>query len=200
MKILGLTGDIACGKSSVARLLGEYGAAQLDSDLLVRQLYADAAFASRIQSLFSSEVSDLDGAVDRAKLAALVFADKAKLRALEKLVHPSVALLRARRLRELELAGQKVVTIEAVKLLESGQGAICDEIWCVVCAPDVQLRRLMHDRDLSEVEAQQRLQNQPTRAQKSALARDVPLLWLENNGSMDDLRALVARHWTRFLA
>jgi dephospho-CoA kinase len=70
----------------------------------------------------------------------------------------------------------------------------------VVCAPDVQLRRLMQKRDLSEQEAQARLQNQPSRAQKLVLAQNVPLIWIENNGSLDELSALVAREWTRFLA
>jgi dephospho-CoA kinase len=82
-EILGLTGDIACGKSSVARMLQEKGAEALDSDQLVRELYADAEFAERVQALFASEICDSSGGVDRAKLGALVFCDAAKLRALE---------------------------------------------------------------------------------------------------------------------
>ncbi len=200
MKVLGLTGDIACGKSSVAQILADRGAAPLDADLLVRELYADSVFACRVQLLFAGEILDADGGIDRARLGALVFADAQALGALEKLVHPAVAELRAQKLRELEVAGQEVATIEAVKLLESGQGAICDEIWCVVCAPDVQLRRLIERRGLSESEARLRLSNQPSRPEKRVLAQAVPLIWIENNGSLDELRALVARQWTRFLA
>lgn len=200
MQVLGLTGDIACGKSSVAKMLAERGAAMLDSDHLVRELYADAGFAPRVQALFADQIRDSNGAIDRARLGAQVFGDAVKLAELEALVHPAVARLRAHKLDDLKVAGQKVVTIEAVKLLESGQGAICDEIWCVVCAPEVQLRRLIGLRGLSESQAQERLRLQPLRADKRILARDVPLIWLENNEGLDELRALVARQWTRFLA
>ncbi len=199
MRILGLTGDIACGKSSVAQILHEKGVTALDSDQLVRELYADVAFAARVQALFEGEIRDSKRAIDRAKLGALVFGDAVKLRELERLVHPAVAKLRAQKLGALDAAGQKVVSVEAVKLLESGQGTICDEIWCVVCSPDVQLRRLMKNRGLSEDAARSRLQNQPSREAKQVLARDVPLIWLENNGSLGELRAFVAREWTRFL-
>lgn len=200
MKILGLTGDIACGKSSVARILSELGAAALDSDWLVRELYAQNEFAAQVQALFEAPILEPSGGVDRAKLGALVFEDAAKLRGLETLVHPAVAALRGDKLRDLEAAGQRVASIEAVKLLESGQGAACDEIWCVVCAPDVQLARLMQHRGLDAGAAQLRLQSQPSRAQKEHLAGDVPLVWIENNAGFPELRALVARQWTRFLA
>lgn len=200
MKILGLTGDIACGKSTVARWLEGRGAAVLDSDWLVRELYANSSFAARVQRLFQSDVRDENGSINRKKLGAVVFGDAAKLRALEILVHPEVARLRAEKLRDLRASGQKVVVVEAVKLLESEQGAACDEIWCVVCSPDVQLRRLVEKRGLSEKEAHLRLQSQPSRAEKLELARDTPLVWIENNDSLQQLSAQVARQWTRFLA
>ena len=200
MKILGLTGDIACGKSTVAQLLAGRGAATLDSDLLVRDLYADSAFAARVQQLFGGDVRDSNGVIDRAKLGALVFGDAAKLRQLELLVHPAVAQLRAQKLRELANRGEKVVVIEAVKLLESGQAQGCDEIWCVVCSPAVQLERLVQKRGLSEAQARLRLESQPSRATKSSLAQDTPLIWIENDASLEQLSAQVARQWTRFLA
>lgn len=199
MRVLGLTGDIACGKSSVAQMLAALGAAPLDADWLVRELYADRAFAARVQALFDTEILDANGAIDRAKLGAFIFCDAGKLRLLETLVHPAVAELRAQKLQKMKAAGERVATIEAVKLLESGQGAICDQIWCVVCAPDVQLARLMQKRGLSEAEARARLRFQPTRDAKLALAGAVPLVWIENNNSLDELRAVVARQWTRFL-
>jgi dephospho-CoA kinase len=200
MQLLGLTGDIACGKSSVARLLEVKGAATLDSDLLVRELYAHPDFASRIASLFDAPIRDENGAIDRAKLGALVFNDAAQLHKLESLVHPAVAALRREKLRDLETAGQKIVVIEAVKLLESGQGRECDVVWCVICSLDVQMRRLKENRNLSETQARARLENQPSREAKLALAGQVPLVWIENNGTMDELAAQVERHWTQFLA
>ena len=200
MRILGLTGDIACGKSTVAKMLAEKGAATLDSDLLVRELYADPGFSARVQALFEESIVDEKQGVDRAKLGPLVFQNARKLRELEALVHPAVASLRAEKLRLLAAAGQKVVVVEAVKLLESGQGSACDAVWCIVCSPEVQIERLMTRRGLSEAEAQARLQHQPSRAQKQMWAGQTPLVWLENNGSWDELCALVAQKWTQFLA
>lgn len=198
MRILGLTGDIACGKSTVARLLAQRGVATLDADLLVRELYRNPAFVPRVQALFDAPVIADDGSIDRTKLAEPVFEDAQKLRQLELLVHPAVASLRGEKLRALEAAGEQAVVVETVKLLESGQGSICDEIWCVVCSPEVQLRRLIENRGLSASEAQVRLKNQPSREDKLALAQSTPLVWMENDGTLDELAAQVAREWTRF--
>ncbi|HEX8464016.1 MAG TPA: dephospho-CoA kinase [Abditibacterium sp.] len=200
MRILGLTGDIACGKTSVAQMLEDFGAVTLDADLLVRELYADRAFAARVQALFETPILDPNAGVDRVKLGALVFGNAAQLRRLEVLVHPAVAAVRKEKLRALEASGQKVVVLEAVKLLESGQGTVCDAIWCVVCSAQVQIERLMTRRGLSEAQARARLQNQPSREAKQNLAQPTPLVWLENDGDFAELRALVARHWTLFLA
>ncbi len=197
MKILGLTGDIASGKSTVARLLSEAGASHLDADLLVRELYADAEFAARIEARFGA-VTGADGGVDRALLAPLVLGDEAKLRDLEAIVHPAVAALRAQKIAELERNGAEAVVIEAVKLLESGQGALCDEIWCVTARPEIQLKRMIENRGLSAEQAQERLRNQPPRADKEHLAGAVPLVWIDNSGLLCDLRQSVARQWKRF--
>lgn len=198
MRILGLTGDIACGKSTVAGLLARKGVATLDADLLVRELYSNPEFVHRVEALFNTTLTDKTGSIDRTKLAALVFEDAEKLHQLELLVHPAVAELRSEKLRALEAAGENYVVVEAVKLLESGQGSICNEVWCVVCAPEDQLRRLMENRGLSAAEAQGRLKNQPSRNEKIALAKSTPLVWIENDGTLEELAAQVAREWTRF--
>ena len=197
MKILGLTGDIACGKSTVARLLGERGARHLDADLQVRELYGDLDFAAQLAARFGDILSE-SGAVDRAKLAPLVFDNPANLRDLESLVHPAVAALRARQLADLRAQGCDVAVVEAVKLLESGQGAACDEVWCVFAAADVQLRRLIENRGLNQDDARARLLNQPSRAEKRDLAGGVPLVWIENSGTPAQLEEIVAREWKRF--
>ena len=197
MKILGLTGDIACGKSTVARLLGELGAVHLDADLQVRELYSDLEFAAKLEARFGAILSE-SGAVDRAKLAQIVFNNPENLRALETLVHPAVAALRARQLAELRAQRQDVAAVEAVKLLESGQGAGCDEIWCVVANAEVQLRRLTQNRAMTLQQAKARLDNQPSRADKEKLAGAVPLIWIDNSGTLAQLEQIVAREWKRF--
>ena len=197
MKILGLTGDIACGKSTVARLLGERGASHLDADLQVRELYCNRDFAAQLAARFG-DVLDQSGGVDRAKLAALVFDDAARLRELESLVHPAVAQLRQRQIDELKVQGREVVVVEAVKLLESGQGAVCDEVWCVTAAPDVQLSRLIENRGLTPDQARARLSNQPSRAEKERWAGRAPLVWIDNSGSPAQLETRIEEQWKRF--
>ena len=197
MKIIGLTGDIACGKSTVARLLGERGAVHLDADLQVRELYSDLDFAAQLAARFGDILSE-SGAVDREKLAAMVFEDPDNLRDLESLVHPAVAALRARQLNELRAQGVAVAVVEAVKLLESGQGAQCDEIWCVVADADVQLRRLIENREMTPEAARARLNNQPSRADKEKLAGAIPLVWIDNSGTPAQLEEIVAREGKRF--
>ncbi len=199
--LLGLTGGIACGKSSVARLLAARGAIVLDADAIVHELYAEPKFAARVAALFEADVRRADGTIDRAALGRIVFADKLALRRLETLVHPAVAALRDEKLRALnELTPRPpAVVLEAVKLIEAGQAELCALVWCVVCEPDVQLRRLMTTRGLSEADARARLANQPSLQEKIAALKDIPLLFIENNGTEDELQRRVDGEWTAFL-
>jgi dephospho-CoA kinase len=210
MKLLGLTGNIACGKSTVARLLQEMGAAHIDADLLVHELYADRDFAAQVSSLltprFEKEsgmpVPSLlrpDGSVNRAVLGALVFADQGALRILEALVHPEVAARREARLQELRERPEPppVVVLEAVKLVESGQARGCHEVWCVVCDREVQLERLVKGRGLSAEEAEARLDAQPPFSSKMERLAGNSLALVHNNGTPEQLRAQVEAAWKR---
>jgi dephospho-CoA kinase len=199
---LGLTGDIACGKSTVARLLEEQGATLIDSDLLVRELYHRPEFAQRVAELFRGRgeehaLRQADGSIDRVVLGKLVFNDAAALRRLEALVHPAVAALREEKVTTLQARSPAppAVIFEAVKLIESGQARGCDVVWCVTCEPDVQLARLMTQRGLSEEAARARLANQPGVAQKRAMLGEVPLVLIPNNSGLEVLRARVEQEW-----
>lgn len=210
MKLLGLTGDIACGKSSVAALLVELGAAHVDADQLVHDLYADRTFATEVVALFAPRFENNvvaavqalikeDGSVNRAALGQLVFNDAPALRRLEALVHPAVAALREvhlRILRERENPPD-VVVLEAVKLIESGQWRGCDALWCVVCDREVQLQRLMQTRGLGLQAARARLAAQPGFGQKMEMVGGAPLTLIHNNGTPEQLRAQVLAAWKR---
>ncbi len=198
MKILGLTGDIAAGKSTVARLLQARGAALLDADQGVHELYAQPDFAATIAGQFG-DVLDASGVIDRTKLGTLVFSSPAKMVQLEALVHPAVATLRHQQLQRLRDHGERAVVVEAVKLLESGQGHGCDEIWCVVAWHSVQMQRLMNERRMARDDAQRRLDAQPSPEAKRALAERVPLHFLSNNGTLTQLEERVDALWMRFL-
>lgn len=204
MKLLGLTGNIACGKSTVGALLKERGAALLDADKLVHELYSDTDFSRQVAALFSSwEILTASKTVDRARLGAVVFKDAVAMRRLELLVHPAVAALRDEKLHDLQRQDKLpcVVVIEAVKLIESAQAGNCREVWCVICSPEKQLQRLMETRGLTEREARARLDAQPSLSQKQSLlaALNIPLVCIENNGSLENLKERVENRWHEFL-
>lgn len=213
MRLLGLTGDIACGKSTVARLLSERGAHAIDADILVRELYSDPDFARRVVELFAdrfegnyaTSVSSLthhDGTINRGALGDLVFGDARALRQLEAVVHPAVAQLREEKLQALRQSESPppVVVLEAVKLIESGQAHGCDVVWCVTCRPDVQTQRLMANRGLSAAAARARVESQPGLEAKRTLLSGVPFVEIENNGSLEELEQRVGEEWEKIIA
>ncbi|MBP1704540.1 MAG: Dephospho-CoA kinase [Chloroflexi bacterium] len=140
---IGLTGPIGCGKSTVARWLAARGAVVVDADLLAREVTAPGTpgLAAVIER-FGRGFLRRDGSLNRPALGELVFADPDALRDLESIVHPAVRRMLAARLAEAEPAGARVIVIEAIKLVEAGLAARCDETWLVTCGPATQRARM----------------------------------------------------------
>jgi dephospho-CoA kinase len=183
--IIGITGNIACGKSLVTRTLGELGAETIDADDVVREVSAVGTPAyHRIIEAFGPELMLPGGAIDRKRLGSIVFADPCALGRLEAIVHPLVVESIRQRIRTSQCP---VVVVDAIKLLESRLAAECDEIWVVTCDPDQQLQRLMARNRYSREQALQRIAAQPPQAQKIALADRV----IDNTGSIEETIALV---------
>jgi dephospho-CoA kinase len=163
MKVIGLTGNIGCGKSTVAGWLRELGVAVLDLDAVARQIRNnDAEARRRIEARF--------GTIEAGKLAAIVFSDRDALADLEAILHPLVRNETRARLAELEVAGAEVACIEAIKLLESPLHDACDTIWVVRCEEADAVRRLAASRRMTEDEARARLVNQSPQEEKVAAA------------------------------
>ena len=183
--LIGLTGNIATGKSTVARMLSDLGATVIDADSLVRDLQRPGTPTyAAIVAAFGRGILDRAGEIDRGALGAIVFADPARLRVLESILHPAVAIESQRRLAA---ATTPVVVYEAVKLIEAGRAAMCNAIWIVTARPEAQLQRLMRKRGLSEADARQRLSAQPPLAKKLQHATVV----IDNSGTLDDTRRQV---------
>ena len=155
---IGLTGPIGCGKSTVARWLGDRpGVVVIDADRVARDvLTVGAPEVDAVYARFGAHLRGPDGELDRAALGRVVFADPEALRDLEGIVHPAVRPRILAALEAAEVAGAPVVIIEAIKLVEGGLAELCDEVWLVTCGPDVQLERLV-GRGSPEPEARERI-------------------------------------------
>ena len=140
---IGLTGPIGCGKSTVAGWIADHGGAVIDADVVAREVTLPGGpVHDAILDAFGPAVRSVDGTLDRAALAAIVFADDDRLHELEAIVHPAV---RPRILDLLDAAaasGVPVVAVEAIKLIEGGLAELCDEVWLVTCDPLAQRERL----------------------------------------------------------
>jgi dephospho-CoA kinase len=190
-RVIGLTGPIGAGKSLVAGVLRELGAKVIDADAVVRdeQSRGTVGYSAIVQT-FGTHVLGEDKEIDRALLAAEVFADPKKLARLERIMHPRVIarILQARKM----LRDGDVMVVEAIKLLESDLRSVCDEIW-VVLAPKPLLIERLHARGLPKPEAELRLARQASEEEFRAAA-DVVIV---NDGDRDATRDRVREAWER---
>ena len=187
--VIGLTGNIATGKSMVRRMLEHLGAYTIDADALSHRVISKGAPGYQpVLDRFGTWLLDKDGQINREKLGRLVFSDGQALAQLEDIVHPyvnqAVQMLAGR-------ASQPVIVIEAIKLLESSLRSQCDTIWVTDASQEVQIERLVRKRGMNQDDALQRVHSQSAQKEKLASAKIV----ISNNGSFDDLWKQVNKAW-----
>jgi dephospho-CoA kinase len=188
--VIGLTGNIATGKSVVRKMLEHLGAYGIDADALAHRAIAKGAPGhDLVIKHFGDWVTDEEGHVDRARLARVVFSDPKALATLESIVHPLVSHAVDILVRR---STQSVVVIEAIKLLETDLAAGCDTIWVVHAPEKLQIQRLMHKRDLSEGAARQRIEAQSAQEAKLRAAKVV----IHNDGSFESTWEQVQAAWS----
>jgi dephospho-CoA kinase len=187
--VIGLTGNIATGKSVVRRMLEHLGAYTIDADALAHRTYAKGAPGyQQVIDRFGKWLVGRDGEIDRSKLGNLVFNDAEAMSQLEAIVHP---LVRQAAEMLIKRATQPVVVIEAIKLLEGDLRKVCDTIWVTNAPEEVQIERLVRKRGLSREKALERIKAQSPQSSKVKLANIV----LTNTGSYDDLWKQVSAAW-----
>lgn len=195
--LIGLTGNIACGKSTVLGLLAQRGAAVIDADRITHELQqpGQPVYQQIVQAFGPGILLVPDGPIDRRRLGEIVFNDPAELRRLEQIVHPAVrATLAAwleQQARQASPQQPRVAVIDAIKLFESGWKPLCNAVWVVTCQPEQQEARLISTRGMTPEEARTRIAAQPPQEQKVALAD----LVIDNSGSLAETETQVAAAW-----
>lgn len=194
---IGITGPIGCGKSQVGRWLAELGVPVVDADAEARRVTAPGQPAhDLVLERFGPAVAAADGTLDRAALGRVVFADPGELRELERLVHPAVRRRILARVNEAEAAGAEAVAIEAIKLVEGGLAAACDEVWLVTCDGSAQRDRLL-GRGTAPADAEQRIAAQAGLAER--LREDATRV-IDTSGPLDEARVAVVEAFEAALA
>lgn len=191
MLLVGLTGGLASGKSTVASLLARRGAIVVDADELSRRAVAPGTPGlARIVDTFGREVLDAGGSLDRAALAAVVFADREKRRVLESIVHPEVFRLLGRVVNGYR-ATDAVVVFDAPLIVETGFHEACDLVVVVSSPVEAQVARVVRTRGMSEDDARRRIASQAPPAERERHADIV----IRNDGTLDQLEEHVESLW-----
>ncbi|MBI3746750.1 MAG: dephospho-CoA kinase [Chloroflexi bacterium] len=194
---IGLTGPIGCGKSTIARWLADLGATVIDADEVARLVVEPGEPAlARVLAAFGEAVRAADGSLDRPALGRIVFADPAALAVLEGILHPAIHERILAAMAAADSAGVPAIVVEAIKLVESGLAALCEEVWLVTCDGATQHRRLT-GRGLSDDEARTRMAAQ---AGQLLAGRTAATRVVDTSGSLETTRAVVARAYAAAIA
>jgi dephospho-CoA kinase len=194
MQWIGLTGGIACGKSTVSQILRRRGLVVIDADILAREVVRSGMPAySEIKQVFGPDAVLAEGGLNRKKIAELVFNDPEKLKILEKITHPRIRILAESQRAELLRQGVALAFYDVPLLFEKNLETGFDRTLVVACAVEVQLARVMRRDGLSRGDAELRLKAQLPMQEKISRANDV----IQNNGSLVDLEREVSLYLGR---
>ncbi len=189
---VGLTGPIGCGKSTVASWLAAEGAAVIDADQVARDVVEPGTPGlAAVMREFGPAVATSDGRLDRQALGRIVFREPAALARLEAITHPAVRPRILEAIERADASGPQAIVIEAIKLVEGGLAALCDEVWLVLCDAEEQRARL-RCRGLEDADAEVRIAAQ---ADLESRLRGAATRIIDTSGPLDDARSRVLEAW-----
>lgn len=194
VRVIGLTGGVASGKSTVGHFFQDRGAVVIDADHLARRAVEPGSRGlERVVAAFGANILAPDGQLDRKRLASLVFSDPGKRVLLEEILHPEIKRLAESRIAQAAKGGQRVVFYMAPLLIEAGVTDRVDEIWVVTVRPEVQLERLMRRDGITRDEALRIIASQMPLAEKERHGR----LVIDNSGTPEETAHLLAEIWAQ---
>ena len=192
MKVIGLTGGIGSGKSTVSRFLGEMGAVVLDADKVGHQAYQPGTETwKELVAAFGEDIVAPDSTIDRRKLGAIVFADPEALARLNRIMHPRMFDMMKARIEEYRGQGTEVVVLEAAILLEANWTPLVDEVWVTVASESTVVQRTRERTGLPEEQIKARIRSQLSNEERSQQAKVV----ITNDGDLAELRVKVEELW-----
>jgi len=197
MRVIGLTGGIATGKTTVARLLEKLGADVIDADQLAREVVEPGSpVLVKVCTLFGLQALLPDGSLDRQFVRDKIFSDPEKRRQLEKILHPAIKECALQRLKKAKKSGAAVAVYMAPLLIEAGANDRVDEIWVVTVRPEVQLQRLMTRDNCNKEEAERIIAAQMPLAEKERFG----VVVIDNSASLQKTQEQVIAAWHQRIA
>lgn len=192
MRLIGLTGGIACGKTTAADVLREIGVEVIDADRVSREVVALGTDGlAQVAAAFGAGVLSSDGSLDRGALGVIVMADPAARSALERITHPLIQGVIAERIQQRAMAGDSAIVVEAALLVETGSWRQYDALWVVRASRELQVQRLMKRKSCSSETAERWVDSQLPVEEKVRHADVV----LDNDASIEQLSAQVLSAW-----
>ena len=192
MKVIGLTGGIGSGKSTVSRLLAELGAVVLDADKVGHEAYQPGTETWKaLVAAFGEGIVAPDGTINRKKLGEIVFGDPEELARLNRIVHPRMFDMMKVRIEQHRQQGAQVVVLEAAILLEAGWTPLVDEVWVTVASEPVVVRRVTERTGLPAEQIRARIRSQLANDERTKQAKVV----ISNDGNLEELLARVRELW-----
>lgn len=193
---VGLTGGIACGKSTVATVLKNIGVPVLDADQVARDVVAVGTEGlAEIKNHFGADICLSNGELDRSKLRDIILNSPEQKKRLESITHPRIFLEMMQWQQSQEKAGMQATVTEAALMVETGSYKMYDAMIVATCSPDIQLRRLMDRNNIPVATAQKWIASQMPLSDKVTVADVV----IQNNDSIEELRAQTIQKWTKLL-
>ena len=184
MLVIGLTGNIGCGKSSLSDIFISEGINIVDADIIARQIYDDEKMLNKVYEIFGTDIKNSDGSLNRKALGRIVFNDDEKLIQLNKLTHPVIRQKVSDQIDEYKNQNKEIVILDAALLVESDYLNFIDKLLVVTCKENIQIERIKNRDNCSTDDALSRIRSQMSQKEKVKYADYI----IDNSGTIDELR------------